>query len=271
MILGRRSCHITYPTLSITLCVSWWKEVWSHVCRSCGCDIIIPTCTTLVQASWNEDGQTYLRTASCLSQSCDEIQSPPPWSAGQPQGESTKQQCDEVRTPCSHALSHNPNQMFCSTVQYQLPTTLLVQPPCCLAASSHYRVNAPPPAARDATGRYARVFQLNVIPLVELLTSHHCHHPVLITPICFFFLFGFESTQSAPQLHQDSGTHTDGGAAIRKPRSACHEGTPAMDLGHMNVFLKWMYLYVGSVLRIWNLSEVIYFYVDIDCRDCNYL
>jgi len=128
-----------------------------------------------VQASWNEDGQTYLRTAACI---------------------------------------------------------------CCLASSSHYRANTPPPAARDDTGRYAQVFQLNVMPLVELLTSHHCHHPVLITPICFFFLFGFESTQSAPQLHQDSGTHTDGGAAIRKPGSACHEGTPAMDLGHMNVILK---------------------------------
>jgi len=25
------------------------------------------------------------------------------------------------------------------------------------------------------------------------------------------------------------------------------EGTPAMDLGHMNVVLKWMYVYVGSI------------------------
>jgi len=26
-----------------------------------------------------------------------------------------------------------------------------------------------------------------------------------------------------------------------------------MDLGHMNVVLKWMYLYVGSVFRLWNV------------------
>jgi len=50
-----------------------------------------------------------------------------------------------------------------------------------------------------------------------------------------------------------SGTHTDGGAVIRKPGSAWLEGTPAMDLGHMNVVLKWMYLYVASVFRLWNV------------------
>jgi len=48
--------------------------------------------------------------------------------------------------------------------------------------------------------------------------------------------------------------HTDGGAVIRKPRSAWLEGTPAMDLGHMNVVVKRMYLYVGSGLRNWNGS-----------------
>jgi len=42
--------------------------------------------------------------------------------------------------------------------------------------------------------------------------------------------------------------HTDGGAVIRKSESAWLEGTPAMDLGHMNVatVLKWMYAYVRS-------------------------
>ena len=55
---------------------------------------------------------------------------------------------------------------------------------------------------------------------------------------------------SAPMT---SGTHTDGGAVIRKPGSAWLEGTPAMDLGHMNVVLKWMYLYVASVFRLWNV------------------
>jgi len=52
-----------------------------------------------------------------------------------------------------------------------------------------------------------------------------------------------------------TGTHTDGGAVIRCPGSAWLEGTPAMDLGHMNVVLKWMYLYVGSVFRMWNFSQ----------------
>jgi len=40
---------------------------------------------------------------------------------------------------------------------------------------------------------------------------------------------------------------------MRKPGSAWLKGTPAMDLGHMNVVLKWMYLYVGGVYRMWNV------------------
>jgi len=36
------------------------------------------------------------------------------------------------------------------------------------------------------------------------------------------------------------------------PEVARLEDTPAMDLGHMNVVLKWIYLYVGSGLRNWN-------------------
>jgi len=35
--------------------------------------------------------------------------------------------------------------------------------------------------------------------------------------------------------------------------SAWLEGTPAMDLGHMNVVLKWMYLYVMSVIKMWKV------------------
>jgi len=61
-------------------------------------------------------------------------------------------------------------------------------------------------------------------------------------------LFGIH-TASAPIT---AGTHTDGGAVIRKPGSAWLEGTPAMDLGHMKVVLKWMYLYVRSGLRHWD-------------------
>jgi len=36
------------------------------------------------------------------------------------------------------------------------------------------------------------------------------------------------------------------------PEVARLEGTPAKNLEHMNVVLKWMYLYVGSGLRNWN-------------------
>jgi len=57
---------------------------------------------------------------------------------------------------------------------------------------------------------------------------------------CISRHFFFEiHTASAPIT---AGTHTDGGAVIRKPGSTWLEGTPAMDLGHMNVALKWMYL-----------------------------
>jgi len=45
------------------------------------------------------------------------------------------------------------------------------------------------------------------------------------------FFFGFESTQLARQI--TSRTHKDGGAVIKKPGSAWLEGTPAMDLGHI--------------------------------------
>jgi len=46
--------------------------------------------------------------------------------------------------------------------------------------------------------------------------------------------------------------HTNGGAVITKPGNAWLEGTLAMELRHMNVVLKWMYLYVGGGLRYWN-------------------
>jgi len=42
----------------------------------------------------------------------DEIQSPPPWSAGQPRGESTKKHRDAVITPRAHASPHKPSKMF---------------------------------------------------------------------------------------------------------------------------------------------------------------
>jgi len=52
----------------------------------------------------------------------------------------------------------------------------------------------------------------------------------------FFFLVW--NPQASAPITSLAGTHTDGGAVIRKPGSAWLEGTPAMDLGHMNVVLK---------------------------------
>jgi len=43
-----------------------------------------------------------------------------------------------------------------------------------------------------------------------------------------------------------------------------------MDLGHMNVVLKWMYLYVASVFMEFN-CEVMYLYVENECENWNYL
>ena len=39
----------------------------------------------------------------------------------------------------------------------------------------------------------------------------------------------------------------------KNPGSAWLERTPAMDLGYMNLVLKWMYLYFGSVFRTCNV------------------
>ena len=57
-------------------------------------------------------------------------------------------------------------------------------------------------------------------------------------------------TGSAPIT---AGTPHRWGAVISKPRSTWLEGTPAIDLGNMNVVLKWMYLFVGNVFRMWNV------------------
>jgi len=54
----------------------------------------------------------------------------------------------------------------------------------------------------------------------------------------FLFLVLFCNHTGSAQI--TSGTHTGGGAEIRKPRSAWLKGTPAMDLGRMNVVLKWI-------------------------------
>jgi len=123
IILKIRSCHITYPMLSLTMCVSSPDKRYNHtsagrVTKS------YPACTTLVQASWNEDDQTYLRTVACLAQSYEKIQFPPSWSAGQPQEESTKKNHNRVSTQHSQASSHKSTQTFCSTAQQQRPTAL---------------------------------------------------------------------------------------------------------------------------------------------------
>ena len=55
-----------------------------------------------------------------------------------------------------------------------------------------------------------------------------------------FFFFGCSLSSWNPQASAPitSEMHTDGGAEMGKPGSAWLEGTPAMDLGHMNVVLK---------------------------------
>jgi len=68
----------------------------------------------------------------------------------------------------------------------------------------------------------------------------------------FFCMIFFEFCHHTASAPITSGTSHRWGAVIRKPGSAWLEGIPAMDLGHLNVALKWMYLYVGSRLRNWN-------------------
>ena len=66
----------------------------------------------------------------------------------------------------------------------------------------------------------------------------------------FFIFFGVLSPHSSRANYIRDGYRWC--AVTRKPGSAWLEGTPAMDLGHMNVVLKWMYLYLGSGVWNWN-------------------
>ena len=67
----------------------------------------------------------------------------------------------------------------------------------------------------------------------------------------YILFFGWESSQLAcrvqPKRAQVEVQYW------RNPEVARLEDTPTMDLGHMNVVLKWMYLYVASVFRMWNV------------------
>jgi len=142
IILCKHSCRITYPMLTLTQCVSLAEKRYNHTSAGrVGVTTSYPTCTTLVQAFRNKNGQTCLRIVACLAQSYNEIQSPPPWLANQPQEESTKKHCDKVSTQHTHALPHKSTQMICPAAQQQRPTALPIQQPCCLAVSGHYRPN----------------------------------------------------------------------------------------------------------------------------------
>jgi len=80
-------------------------------------------------------------------------------------------------------------------------------------------------------------------------------HPFVSPPkvaIVFFLFCCYAATQLALQLRQERSQVVCSNKEARK-RLTDSNGTPAMDLGHMNVVLKWMYLYVGSVFRMWNL------------------
>ena len=87
-------------------------------------------------------------------------------------------------------------------------------------------------------------------------------------PHGFWFLVCYTATHLATQLPQRHIQVVRSNKVAQK-RLTESNGTPAMDLGHMNVVLKWMYLHVGSVLRMCNfVLEVIDLYVDIEYRDC---
>jgi len=78
----------------------------------------------------------------------------------------------------------------------------------------------------------------SIVALPAVLPKvHHRPEPLFFVLFCFF-----NNTASAPIT---SGTPHRWGAVtwIRKPGSAWLKGTPTMDLGHMNVVLKWMYLW----------------------------
>ena len=85
-----------------------------------------------------------------------------------------------------------------------------------------------------------------------------CYAKFDVVAACPFFLFilCFAATQLALQLHQECTQVVCSNKVAWKRRGltrTASEGTPAMDLGHMNVVLKWMYLYVESLFRVWNL------------------
>jgi len=78
--------------------------------------------------------------------------------------------------------------------------------------------------------------------IISINYYYYCYHLVFFCSIqfdqFFFLLLLFHHTASLP-INYSRNTHRwCHGAVIRKTRSAWLEGTPAMDLGHMNVVLK---------------------------------
>ena len=64
---------------------------------------------------------------------------------------------------------------------------------------------------------------------------------VILARVSSFMLFCYDATHQV--VSRDSN----------KEARKRLEDTPAMDLGHMNVILRWIYLNVGSVFRMWNV------------------
>jgi len=107
-----------------TVCVSCWKEVQSQVCRSRGCDIIIPymhhACAGFLEWRWPN-----ITAHCCMPRTImwqDPVLGPTTMiSRRTSRGEYTKH-CDKVSTLRSHTSSHKPTQMFCAAVQELHPT-----------------------------------------------------------------------------------------------------------------------------------------------------
>jgi len=79
----------------------------------------------------------------------------------------------------------------------------------------------------------------------------------------FWFWVCYAATQLALQLHQEHIQVLRSNRVARK-RPAESNGAPAMDLGHMNVVLKWCVCSGGG---LWNCN---YYYCNCYCYSCHY-
>jgi len=75
----------------------------------------------------------------------------------------------------------------------------------------------------------------------------------------FWFLAGYAATQIALQLQQERIQVVRSNKVVHRIPTESN-GTPTMDLGHMNVFCGVVYMYAGSEFRNWNYHYYYYYY-----------